>query len=92
MKKHKIHLEKKDYELVEINLPFYAYYQGENEEIFVKITDKEFKQITFHINGMVEIFKTRFQRTLAAIWYKNQTDWMHWQEAVKNAKEYVRSL
>ena len=51
MKKYKILIEQKDYKEVEIELPFYAYYQGDMEEIFVEITAKEFKQITFHRYG-----------------------------------------
>jgi hypothetical protein len=89
-KKYKILLETKDYKEVEIILPFYAYYQGEMEKIFVKITAKDFKQITFHQYGKCELFKCNTHNSIAAIWHDNKSDWKQWQEAVRNAKSYVQ--
>ena len=92
MKKYKILIEQRDYKEVEIELPFYAYYQGDMEEIFVKITAKEFKQITFHQYGKVEIFKSKTNNHIASIWLENKSDWKQWQEALKNTKEIVKSF
>ena len=92
MKKYKILIEKKDYKEVEIELPFYAYYQGDMEEIFVEITAKEFKQITFHRYGKVEIFKSKTNNSIASILHENKSDWKKWQEALRKAKEIVKSF
>ena len=92
MKKYKILIEQRDYKEVEIELPFYAYYQGDMEEIFVKITSKEFKQIILHQYGKVEIFKSKTNNSIASIWHENKSDWKQWQEALKNAREIVKSF
>ena len=92
MKKYKILIEQRNYKEIEIELPFYAYYQGDMEEIFVKITAKEFKQITFHRYGKVEIFKSKTNNHIASIWLENKSDWKQWNEALKNAKEIVKSF
>ena len=63
-KKLKILIEKNNYEEVEISLPFYAYYQGEGEDIFVKITDKEFKKITFYQYGSCKLFKCKTNKII----------------------------
>jgi len=39
-------LESTEYNLVDIELPFYAYVQEEDKEIFVCIDTKVFRQIT----------------------------------------------
>ena len=91
-KKYKIIVEVKDYKEVEVDFPFYAYYQGEMEEIFVKITKNEFKQLTFKMTGEVKIIKHKTNNYIPSCWLENKSDWKQWQEAVKSAKDYVQSF
>lgn len=49
----KILVERTEYEEVDIEIPFYAYLQEEGKEIFVKIEEKEFKQITINEYGFI---------------------------------------
>lgn len=92
MKKHKILIETKEYKEVEITLPLYAYYEGENSEIYVKITAKDFKQITFHQYGKCELFNTKTNNHIASIWNENKSDLKQWQEAVRKAKKLLQSF
>lgn len=60
-------IETKDYKEVDINFPFFAYIQEENKEIFVRIDENQFRQITKYENGMIEIFKCRYSGYLAFV-------------------------
>lgn len=91
-KKYKILVEKKSYEEAEIEFPFYALFEEGIETVFVKITQKELKQITFYRYGKYELFKCPTSRSVSAIWYENKCDWKQWQEAVRSAKSYVQSF
>lgn len=91
-KKCKILIEVKDYKVVEVVFPFYAYYQGDGEEIFVKITKNEFKQLIFKTTGEVRIIKYRANNYIASIWLENKSDWKQWQDAVRSVKDYVKSF
>jgi len=91
-KKHKILVEVKDYKEVEVVFPFYAYYQDDSEEIFVKITRTEYKQITIKMTGECRLHKHKTNNYIASCWLENKSDWKQWQEAVRNAKRYVQSF
>lgn len=82
-------IQESNYREVEMELPFYAYIEyADEKEIFVKIDEKEFKQITLYIHGKVEFFKCLNNRSISAIWYKNPSNERTWMEAVESAKRF----
>lgn len=91
-KKYKILIETKDYKEAEIEFPFYALFEEGIETVFVKITETEFKQITFSQYGMCKLFKCPTVGSISAIWYENKCELKQWQEAVENARDYVKAF
>ena len=83
----KILLQETNYKEVEMEMPFYAYIDEMEKEIYVRIDEKEFKQITFHAHGKIEFFKSKTHGTLAAVWFKNKSNENTWNEALKFFKE-----
>lgn len=88
----KIFLQTTKYKEIEIDYPFYAYYQEDDYEIFVKIDKDNFKKITIYLNGTIEIFKCSNNNYLADIWYRNKCDGNQWEEALMNVKTTINNL
>lgn len=72
---------------IEISVPYYANVQGEDDEVFVKITRDEFCKITIsNYTHEINIFKCKFTNNLASIWHINACEKQVWDNALK----YVR--
>ena len=88
----KILLQTTDYKEIDIELPFYAYCQEDNQEIYVMIDEKYFRQITIHLHGEYSIFKSASHGSIASVWYGNQTTKDRWDDACKHAKMFINTL
>jgi hypothetical protein len=77
------------YKEIDIEFPFYAYEQSEEEEIFLKIDGDRFYQITNHLYGKVEIFICKYSGSIASIWYENQSNKEKWDIGVTIANNFV---
>ena len=85
-KMSKMFLQKTEYEETEIELPFYSYVQGEDEEVYVKIDETYFYQITFFNTGKVEFMKFKNHKNIASIWHTNKTNSRVWKTALSDLK------
>jgi len=88
----KVLLQEVNYKEIDVELPFFAYLQEEDKEIFIRIDEKTFKEIIFHISGFVEFIKFRSSGSIAECYYKNQTTEDHWNENLKSAKKFVSNF
>lgn len=90
--KMKTLLETKDYVEVEIDLPFHSSVHEEGSSIYVRIDEKEFKKITIHLQGEIEIFKCKYHGNIARVWYNNRCTCEDWENAIKLANEYLSTF
>jgi len=92
MKKQKVFVNETKLKKVEIELPFYSYYQDEDSELYSKIIDKEIKQIIFYQYGKVEVINTKFNNSIPILLHINKSDKTMWEQAVNQLKTITESF
>lgn len=85
----KVLLKTEEHKEIEIKLPFYSQIEGDDNVLYVKITDHFYQHIKIYNYNMIEIFKSKFRNVITAEIYENKCSWKQWQEAVRNAKDFV---
>lgn len=81
-----------EYKEVEIEFPFYAYWQEENgDEIHVKIDQNYHRQIKIG-GGSVELSEFKYRGTIARIWIDNKSNIESYNEALNHAKVFVNEF
>lgn len=87
----KILLEQKEYTELDIEYPFFAYCQEEYNNVYVKITEKDFHMISITHNS-VEMFISKNQGYLASIWFNNKGTEKQFNDALETAKKYLQNM
>lgn len=81
----------KEFEEVDINYPIYCYDQNDSEglEWYVKITKDKFYQIKFSRLSIEFNSYDRKPEQISEYWYNKQVEKVHYDNALKEAKEFV---
>lgn len=80
------------YKEVDINIPFYSYVQEDDKEIFVKIDEKYFYQISLSLFCNIEVFRSQNHGYIAEIWYKNKSNEEGWEWAIQELDKFIKQL